>query len=118
MVPRSFITNVRSGDQVPTYPPLWLRGIAFGGDCGVAHVEVSIDGGTNWLPAGLGKDEGKYSFRQWETEVRLPSAGRHTVMVRCINSKDETQPTAPNWNPAGFMRNVIESINVVAVSGE
>jgi hypothetical protein len=22
------------------------------------------------------------------------------------------QPTAPNWNGAGFMRNVIESINV------
>jgi DMSO/TMAO reductase YedYZ molybdopterin-dependent catalytic subunit len=118
MVPRSFITNIRSGDHVPTYPPLWLRGIAFGGDCGVARVEVSIDGGTNWLPAGLGKDEGKYGFRQWETEVTLPSPGRHSVMVRCINGKDECQPAAPNWNPAGFMRNAIESINVVAVSGE
>jgi len=35
-VPRSFITNIRNGDSVPAGTPASARGIAFGGDCGVA----------------------------------------------------------------------------------
>jgi hypothetical protein len=118
MVPRSFITNMRSGDQVPADPPMRLRGIAFGGDCGVAGVDVSSDGGKTWIATALGEDKGKYSFRKWQTQIRLPSPGRYTLMVRCTNSDGETQPEVPNWNPAGFMRNVIESIDVAAASGE
>jgi len=34
-------------------------------------------------------------------------------MVRCTSSSGETQPDMPNWNPAGFMRNVIEQTAVV-----
>jgi len=26
-----------------------------------------------------------------------------------------SQPDTPNWNPAGFMRNVMESIDITAV---
>src|SRR6266404_730503 len=59
MVPRSFVTNVASGATMPAGKPTPLRGIAFGGDCGVAGVEVSTDGGRSWRPAGLGPDEGK-----------------------------------------------------------
>jgi DMSO/TMAO reductase YedYZ molybdopterin-dependent catalytic subunit len=117
MVPRSFITNIRSGDQVPIHLPTHLRGIAFGGNCGVGKVDVSINGGSNWIPAKLGENNGKYSFRQWAIEISLPSPGPYTVLVRCTNTDGETQPDVPNWNPAGFMRNVIESINVDAVSG-
>jgi len=35
-------------------------------------------------------------------------------MARCTNDNSVTQPDRPNWNPAGFMRNVIESIPVSA----
>ncbi len=91
-----------------------MRGIAFGGDGAVAKVDLSIDGGSTWTSTRLGKDEGKYGFRQWETQLTLPSAGRYTLKVRCTNSKGEVQPDHPNWNPAGFMRNVIETVDVVA----
>jgi hypothetical protein len=43
--PRSFITNIRDGDSAPAGTPALARGIAFGGDCGVARVDLSIDGG-------------------------------------------------------------------------
>jgi hypothetical protein len=36
-------------------------------------------------------------------------------MVRCTNLNGDVQPAAPNWNPSGFMRNVIES-TVVSVT--
>jgi DMSO/TMAO reductase YedYZ molybdopterin-dependent catalytic subunit len=114
MVPRSFVTNVGSGATLPVGKPTPLRGIAFGGDCGVAAVDVSTDGGRSWRPAQLGKDEGKYGFRQWQTQMTLPSPGKYTVMARCTNSNGAAQPDTSNWNPAGFMRNVIESIDVAA----
>jgi hypothetical protein len=114
MVPRSFVTNLAAGAAVSTGKPTLLRGIAFGGDCGVAGVDLSIDGGKSWRATQLGKDEGKYGFRQWQAQLTLPVPGNYAVMVRCTNANGETQPDMPNWNPAGFMRNVIETIDLVA----
>src|SRR6202051_296994 len=115
MLPRSFVTNLAAGQQVKSAAPTTVRGIAFGGDCGVASVDYSIDGGQSWRQAQLGKDKGKYSFRQWGAQITLPSAGAYTVMTRCTNVNGVAQPDTPNWNPAGFMRNVVESVNLIAI---
>jgi DMSO/TMAO reductase YedYZ molybdopterin-dependent catalytic subunit len=115
MVPRSFVTNVAAGQKVNAAAPTTFRGIAFGGDCGVASVDSSIDGGQNWHPAQLGKDEGKYGFRQWQTQLTLPAVGAYSLLIRCTNNDGVSQPDTPNWNPAGFMRNVMESIDLTAV---
>jgi DMSO/TMAO reductase YedYZ molybdopterin-dependent catalytic subunit len=112
--PRSFITNIRSGDAVPVGTPVQARGIAFGGNCGVARVDLSIDSGKSWQPTQLGRDEGEYGFRQWQTQFTLPSRGEHTLMIRCTNINGEAQPDSPVWNPAGYMRNTIESSHVLA----
>jgi DMSO/TMAO reductase YedYZ molybdopterin-dependent catalytic subunit len=114
MVPRSFITNLKAGDTVHTGVPTKVRGIAFGGDTGVARVEFSSDHGKTWLAAHLGKDEGKYSFRQWEAEFTPAARGNVPLMVRCTNSNGVVQPSEANWNPSGFMRNVIETVPLAA----
>ena len=114
MVPRSFITNIKRGETVHAGAPTLVRGIAFGGDTGVAKVDLSSDGAKSWQAAQLGKDEGKYGFRRWEAHVAVPAKGKHTLSVRCTNSDGVTQPGQPNWNPAGFMRNVIEATPIVA----
>ena len=115
MVPRSFVTNIPSGQKVKAAAPTTLRGIAFGGDCAVAAVDYSIDRGQSWRQAQLGADQGKYGFRQWQTQFTLPSPGNYTVLTRCTNVDGVAQPATPNWNPAGFMRNVVESVDVTAV---
>ena len=112
MAPRSFVTNIKSGQTMQAGAPTLVRGIAFGGDTGVARVDLSSDGGKNWHPTTLGKDEGKFSFRQWQAQVTLPAKGDYTLMVRCTNSSGVPQPDRPNWNPSGFMRNVIEATPV------
>jgi hypothetical protein len=114
MVPRSFVTNLRTGSTVKTGSPTPIRGIAFGGDAGVERVDISLDSGKTWQPARLGRDEGKYSFRQWQTDFMPAGRGEQTVMVRCTNTNGIAQPNKPAWNPAGFMQNVIESIPMTA----
>jgi DMSO/TMAO reductase YedYZ molybdopterin-dependent catalytic subunit len=115
MVPRSFFTNVRSGDTVRPGTTVALRGIAFGGDCGVAQVEISTDQGQSWQNTSLGRDEGKYSFRQWSTQIAAPQSGKFVLQVRCTNTAGEAQPAQPNWNGGGFMRNVIERVELSLV---
>ena len=112
MVPRSFITNLKPGDTVHTDEATLVRGIAFGGDTGVSRVDVSFDGGETWGPAQLGRDEGKYSFRRGEVHAR--NARRYGAAVRCTNSNGTVQPNEVNWNPSGFMRNVIETTTVIS----
>jgi DMSO/TMAO reductase YedYZ molybdopterin-dependent catalytic subunit len=112
MVPRSFFTNVKSGDRIKAGAPTVVRGIAFGGDTGVSKVDVSQDGGATWQPAPLDKDQGKYSFQRWQTSI-TPRPGEQTLMVRCTNSNGLAQPMKPIWNASGFMRNVIETVNLV-----
>ena len=115
MVPRSFFTNVQDGAVAKAGAPFELRGIAFGGDAGIAQVKVSTDGGRQWQPAQLGTDYGKYSFRQWSATVRFASPGTQHVMVMATNTAGVSQPAQANWNPGGFMRNVIESVAVRVV---
>jgi hypothetical protein len=113
MVPRSFITNLASGAILRPGKPTLVRGIAFGGDCGVRQVEFSADAGTTWQTARLGADEGTYGFRRWQATFTPGQHGTQTLMVRCTNSRDVVQPDAANWNPGGFMRNVIEATPVM-----
>lgn len=112
MVPRSFFTNVNSESKVKAGAPVSLRGIAFGGDCGVETVDLSLDKGQTWQPVSLGRDEGSYSFRQWIAQATAPTSGSMTAMIRCTNTAKVAQPTQANWNGGGFMRNVVETIQM------
>ena len=112
MAPRAFFTNVTAATAVQPGAPVPVRGIALGGDCGVAQVDVSDDEGQTWQPAALGRDEGAYSFRQWTAQATAPTAGALTLLVRCTNTKAVAQPMTANWNGGGFMRNVIERVQL------
>jgi DMSO/TMAO reductase YedYZ molybdopterin-dependent catalytic subunit len=114
MPPRSFFTNVKDGAVLKAGQATTVRGIAFGGDAGVARVMFSADAGGRWQDARLGPDHGKYGFRQWELPLRLAAPGAHRLMVKAINTAGVAQPEHANWNGAGFMRNVIESVSVQA----
>jgi hypothetical protein len=114
MPPRSFFTNVSDGAVLAPGRTTTVRGIAFGGDAGVAKVMFSADAGGRWQEARLGPDHGKYGFRQWEIPLRLAAPGAHTLMVKAINTQGIAQPAQANWNASGFQRNAIESVSVRA----
>jgi sulfite dehydrogenase (cytochrome) subunit A len=110
---RSFITNVQDGAKVKARGETLLKGIAFDGGYGIAEVAVSTDGGKTWAQAKLGQDFGKYSFREWQIALKL-AAGNHELKVRAVNRIGQSQPAEALWNPAGYMRNVVETVRVTA----
>jgi DMSO/TMAO reductase YedYZ molybdopterin-dependent catalytic subunit len=111
---RSFLTNIAEGATVKANSDLGLRGIAFDGGYGISDVAVSADDGKTWTEAALGENLGKYSFREWKAGVVL-APGKWRLMVRAANRIGQTQPLEPLWNPPGYMHNVVEVTNVIAV---
>src|SRR6266700_2107769 len=109
---RSFITNIADGARLKAGQTR-LKGIAFDGGTGIKEVAVSTDGGKTWIPAKLGKDLGKYSFREWALPLKL-AAGAAEIKVRATSNGGDTQPMEPRWNPAGYLRNVVETVRVTA----
>jgi DMSO/TMAO reductase YedYZ molybdopterin-dependent catalytic subunit len=112
---RSFVTNLSDGGKVPVGRRTTVQGIAFDGGDGISAVAFSADGGRSWSDARLGRDLGKYSFRTWTAPFKPATRGLYSLKVRAVNRKGETQPMDATWNPAGYMRNVVETVNVSAV---
>lgn len=112
---RSFITNHLDGDTIKAEEKTSLKGIAFDAGFGIKEVLYSWNNGKNWEPAILGRDLGKYSFREWSTNPFMLRRGKHELKVRAINRVGQTQPLEPLWNPAGYMRNVVETLRVVSI---
>lgn len=109
---RSFITSVMADGVMPAGRQVELKGIAFDGGSGIKSVGVSIDAGKTWRAATLGEDLGRYSFREWRMPVTFAAKEKAVLMVRATSNAGAEQPTDATWNPAGYMRNVIESTPV------
>ncbi len=114
MVTRSFITNVPDGARVRVGQVTVVKGIAFDGGFGIDRVLLSLDGGRSWNETQLGKDYGKYSFRTWEAGFKPDRPGLYDLKVMAFNRNGESQRVTPRWNPAGYMRNVVETVRVTA----
>ena len=111
---RSFITSVQDGARLQAGRETVLRGIAFDGGQGIREVAWSADGGQSWREARLGADMGRYSFREFRFGF-TPERGNHDLRVRAWNRTGQSQPMEALWQPAGYMRNAVESVKVVAV---
>lgn len=112
---RSFITSLSDGAQLKSGRPTVVRGMAFDGGYGVNEVAFSSDGGNNWQAAQLSKSLGRYSFREWSATFTPAQKGNYELLVMAVNRIGQSQPASALWNPAGYMRNVVESTHVVAV---
>src|SRR6266705_2163604 len=110
---RSFLIWPDGTSKIPAGMNVTLRGIAFSGFGRVNRVEVSEDGGINWMTAELGEDHGPYSFRTWGMSWTAKSQGRHTLAVRATDEKGSVQPDEPVWNAGGYLWNMIERQEIV-----
>jgi DMSO/TMAO reductase YedYZ molybdopterin-dependent catalytic subunit len=114
MVVNSLITNVKNGARVPLGKPLEIRGVAWDGGAGIAKVEISTDGAT-WTEARLGKDVGRFSFREFAHGIPTRDTGALVVMARATSASGETQVNELIHNPAGYHHNIIQRLYVEIV---
>lgn len=93
--------------------PITISGYAHaGGERHVARVDVSTDGGKNWIEATL--DEAHpWSWRFWAVTVDL-SGGEHQLVARAWDSAGNSQPESPRqtWNFKGYMNNAWSRVTV------
>jgi DMSO/TMAO reductase YedYZ molybdopterin-dependent catalytic subunit len=112
MVVNSLITNLEDGQKLPHGKPVEVKGIAWDAGYGINSVEVSPDGGASWLPAVLGEDAGRFSFRPWSLQLPISKPGQYVVMAKASNRVGETQVNELIFNPAGYHNNVVQRATV------
>jgi DMSO/TMAO reductase YedYZ molybdopterin-dependent catalytic subunit len=110
LVVKSQFASVSDGDVLKPGAQE-LVGVALSGEARIKKVEVTVDGGTTWQPAKLDAHDSDYGFRlfryAWDAKP-----GKTKLGVRATDSAGATQPSAPVWNPSGYLYNAIEMIDV------
>jgi hypothetical protein len=106
----SLLIDPAPGATLPVNRRTELLGIAWDGGSGIQSVDVSLDGGANWREASLGRDLGRYSWRQWHFSMKPVPAGTFTLMARARARDGSAQAEALIPNPAGYHHNVVQKV--------
>src|SRR5690606_7852610 len=114
IVVNALITSLEDGAQIPVGQATTLGGVAWDGGYGIAEVQLSVDGGDTWVPARLGEDLGRFSWRPFSYDLTPPAAGAVTVMARARNNAGATQVDKAIFNPPGYHHNVVQQLDLVA----
>lgn len=115
MVVNSLITNLEEGAEVKAGQQVEVKGIAWDGGYGITGVSVSTDGGKGWIPAELGRDLGRFAWRQWTYRFSPTQTGTITVMVRARNKAGQTQVEQLLFNGAGYHNNLVQALGLKVV---
>jgi DMSO/TMAO reductase YedYZ molybdopterin-dependent catalytic subunit len=116
---KSIITQPADGAVVKPIPPptkkgkprLRVQGFAWAGPAGVRLVEVSVDGGVSWRPAGFMGDNAPMAWREWGTDIEVVPPARLTLMARATDNTGEMQPVAARANGGGYGNNSIHKVS-------
>jgi DMSO/TMAO reductase YedYZ molybdopterin-dependent catalytic subunit len=90
-----------------------VRGAAWSGDAGrVTGVDVSVDNGRRWRPATLTGRATEFGWRLWEFPWTPSSEAHQAVFARARDASGDVQPLAQEWNPSGYLWNVVARVAV------
>ena len=106
----SLITSHVSGARLKTGSKVEVAGKAWDGGAGIAAVEVSTDGRQNWWPATLGRDLGRFAWREFRYRLDTQKPGALVVAVRARSLGGATQPEKLTFNPAGYHDNIVQTV--------
>jgi sulfite oxidase len=114
---KSVIATPADGAQVVAGKALTIRGVAWSGDASpVTAVDVSVDNGRTWKAASL--DPGQrtqFGWRQWESNWTPSQEAYYTILARARDEAGNMQPLDQEWNPSGYLWNVVPLVGVDAV---
>jgi len=108
----SLITSHVNGAHVKRGAHVELAGKAWDGGAGIAAVEVSIDGRQTWTAAALGRDLGRFGWREFRYRFDAMQPGTLTAAVRARSSDGATQPEKLTFNAAGYHDNIVQTVTL------
>ncbi len=94
--------------------PVTLQGRCWSGWAPVSGAEVSVDGGTTWLPATLEPAAGRWAWRRFSCSWNAVP-GEYQLTARAADSGGRTQPLDADWNRGGFANNSAQRVPVVVL---
>jgi DMSO/TMAO reductase YedYZ molybdopterin-dependent catalytic subunit len=80
-----------------------LTGRSWSGAGGIAHVEVSTDGGGSWRPARLYDAPRENGWARWSAEWTPPAPGSAELLARATDTSGATQPDWTVYNEQGYL---------------
>jgi sulfite oxidase len=110
---KSLITAPLDGDRVDVATKR-VTGVAWTGTGTVAQVEISSDGGRTWQQARFTSESRPGTWRLWEADVPIRSAGEQRVRARATDTAGHTQPERASPNPGGYGNNSIHEVRFTA----
>jgi DMSO/TMAO reductase YedYZ molybdopterin-dependent catalytic subunit/mono/diheme cytochrome c family protein len=82
-----------------------LFGVAFSGERGINHIDISLDGGSSWQRASLyGPDLGPNAWRTFSLEADL-SEGAYLLVSKATDTAGDSQPEHFPANHRGYGHN-------------
>ncbi|HWX69932.1 MAG TPA: molybdopterin-dependent oxidoreductase [Steroidobacteraceae bacterium] len=112
MLVNSLITSPTPATRLRRGEPARLAGKAWDGGAGIAAVEVSLDGRQSWREAKLGRDLGRFAWRQFQLPLDTSRSGPLEIAVRARSRNGATQPEKLTPNPSGYHDNIVQTVRV------
>lgn len=91
-----------------------VAGAAWSGEVPLDKVEVSIDGGRSWVAARFTSSNGRWGWQTWDYAWNA-TPGTYKIMSRATDAKGYSQPMEQEWNPSGYLWNVIQTVRAEVV---
>jgi DMSO/TMAO reductase YedYZ molybdopterin-dependent catalytic subunit len=107
----SLIVSPANGSSVRRGEPLVLIGKAWDNGSGIASVEVSTDQRASWRDATLGRDLGRFAWREFRFTADTGTAGVFELAVRARSRSGAQQPDQLKFNPAGYHDNIVQTFS-------
>jgi sulfite dehydrogenase len=108
----SLITSHVAGAQLKHGARVEIAGKAWDGGAGIAVVEISTDGRQSWQPAELGRDLGRFAWREFRHRLDTSKPGALVVAVRARSRDGATQPEKLTVNPGGYHDNIVQTVTL------
>jgi hypothetical protein len=108
----SLVTSHVSGAHLKRGSKVELAGKAWDGGAGIAAVEIATDGRESWRAATLGRDLGRFAWREFRYRLDTSRPGALEVAVRAHSRDGASQPQKLTVNPAGYHHNIVQTLTL------
>jgi sulfite oxidase len=115
-VPLNAVILAPTQDQVVPAGQVQVHGWALGSEGGpLRAIEVSPNGGEDWIQARIRVEDEPWAWTFWEVEVELVP-GHHSLAARATDITGATQPptVSETWNVKGYSNNAWHRVAIRA----